>query len=452
LSDRPEGSLPFLTRPDQDLIGTISSKDGNVDIVVERVDRGKGDSLWLFSSKTLDAIPNLYAEVEAVAVKNFLPKFLVETRIAGIALFEWLALFVGIPLLYLFTAGLNRLLSLLAGRVRRFVSKTVDSSNPRLLPVPVRLLFMALAIRWVLSKGALPLLAREFWSGTAAIIAIASCVWMLIWMNGVGESFIRRRLVSRNQTGATSILRVGRRAMDFVILFAGVLTGLYLLGANLTATLAGLGVGGIAVALAAQKTLENVIGGISVIFDRAVRVGDQVKVGDNTGYVEEIGLRSTRIRTFPRTVVSVPNGQLSNVSLENISMRDKFWFHHIVSLRHQTSTATMRAILDGVNNLLAQHPSVERGSVRVRFLGFGTSSLDVELYAYVAASDFGRFLLIQQDLLLEVMEIVETAGTRLAYPSQTLYLARSNASGAANGDARLHPAATDPSAHLQDVR
>jgi len=256
-------------------------------------------------------------------------------------------------------------------------------------------------------------------------MAIAACVWMLILINEVAEGFLRRRLVSRNQTGATSILRLSRRAIDFVVAFAGVVTGLYIVGANLTATLAGLGVGGIAIALAAQKTLENVIGGISVIFDKTVQVGDLVKVGENSGNVEEIGLRSTRIRTNQRTVLSIPNGQLSNVSLENISVRDKFWFHHILSIRRQTSAATMRAILGGVNTLLTEHPSVESLSVRVRFLGFGTSSLDIEVYAYVAASDFSHFLQTQQELLLEVMEIVEAAGTQLAYPSQTLYLARS---------------------------
>ena len=352
LSDRPEG-LPFLAKPDEDVIGTIGSRGGNVDIVLERVDRGKGLYLWLFSSTTLDAIPGLYQEVEAVAVKYVIPGVLVETRIAGIALFEWLAVFVGIPLLYWFTAVLDRLLGLLARRVRRFVGKNADTSNPRFLPAPLRLLLLAVAIRWALSNGALPLLAREFWSGTATVIAIAACVWMVIQMNGAGERFLRRRLVRRNQTASTSILRLSRRAIDFVVLFAGVLTGLYFFGVNLTATIAGLGVGGIAIALAAQKTLENVIGGISVIFDQAVRVGDVVKVGDNTGLVEEIGIRSTRIRTPQRTVLTIPNGQLSNVSLENFSIRDKFWFHHIVNLRRPTSAATMRAILDGVNSLLA---------------------------------------------------------------------------------------------------
>jgi MscS family membrane protein len=152
--------------------------------------------------------------------------------------------------------------------------------------------------------------------------------------------------------------------------------------------------------------------------------------------VEHIGLRSTSIRTVDRTLVSIPNGQLSNVSLENISSRDKFWFHHILSLPYDTPASAMRAILDGVNQLLAQNSSVESSSVRVRFLGFGTSTLNVELFAYVIAADQSTFLKTQQALLLDSMEIVHAAGTRLAYPSQTLYLDTSNGLGVADGKAR----------------
>jgi MscS family membrane protein len=120
--------------------------------------------------------------------------------------------------------------------------------------------------------------------------------------------------------------------------------------------LAGLGVGGIAVALAAQKTLENVIGGASIIFDGAVRVGDLLKVGETLGTVEDIGLRSTRLRTFDRTVFTVPNGQIANVSLENLSLRDSFWFHHIFSLRYETTAAQMRSVPQGITGLLEKYP------------------------------------------------------------------------------------------------
>lgn len=324
----------------------------------------------------------------------------------------------------------SRLLGLVAGRIRRKVSKSAGSSPRHLIPRPLRFLLLAVVIRLALSNTNLPLLAREFWSGASTVIAILGSVWLLIEINAAFVGFLSRRLFRRNQAAATSTLLLTRRAVDFLIVSAGLLVGLYHFGVNPATTLAGLGVGSIAIALAAQKTLENIIGGISVISDRTLRVGDTVKAGENTGFVELIGLRSTRIRTPQRTVVSIPNGQLSTVSLENLSIRDKFWFHHTVSLQRQTLASAMRAILDGIENLLTQHPSVETNSVRVRFVAFGTSSLDIELYAYVAAGDYAHFLQTQQDLLLNVMDIVQKAGASLAYPSQTLYLNRSNAAGA----------------------
>jgi MscS family membrane protein len=192
---------------------------------------------------------------------------------------------------------------------------------------------------------------------------------------------------------------------------------------NASAAVAGLGVGGIAVALAAQKTLENVIGGASVITDQPVRVGDWLKVGETTGEVIEIGLRSLRIVTPDRTVVSIPNGQIANATLENFSLRDKFWFHHFLGLRYGTSIAQLRSLLPQLSELLTSRPEVDTNSVRIRFLRFGVSSLDVELFAYIIARDFPHFLEIQQELLLGVLEVVQAAGTDIAVPSTAVYLA-----------------------------
>lgn len=437
LSDRPEGSLPFLTKPDLDLIGTISSStNGQVDILVERVASQKNGPVWLFSRQTLDLIPDVFDEVKAVSVEDALPTFLVRTRLAGVALFEWLAVFLGLPLLYLATGLLSRAVSPWVGRMRRHLRNNASLPNP-VLPNPVRLLLLALIVRWGLTKIALPLLARQFWTGTAAMIAVAGCVWLMVLLNGRGEYYLRRRLERMNNTGATSVLRLGRRMIDLLIIFIGMLVGLQYFGVKATAALAGLGVGGIAVALAAQKTLENVIGGISLIFDKAVRPGDQLSTGATNGVVEYIGLRSTRIRTFERTVVSVPNGQLANVQLENFSARDKFWFHHNVSLRYETTATMMRSIVDGISSMLQRHNLVEGGSARVQFLRFGASSFDVEIFAYIVARDWDQFLQIQQELLLQVMEIVEAAGTRMALPSQTTYLVSDPASNGGGSIGRL---------------
>jgi MscS family membrane protein len=345
LSDKPEGSLSNPLKPDQDPVGTINSENGNVDIFVERVDRGKSGSLWLFSSKTLDSIPDLYDEVNVVSVDNVLPQFLVNTRFGGIVLFEWLAVFVGMPLLYFLTVVLNRFLSHLIGLLRQRPDKKPDLANRDFLPMPLRLLLLAFVIRWITSKVGLPLVARQFWSGTATIITIVASVWLLILFASWAEEYTRRRLRSRTHTGAISMVRLTRWVFDLLVVFAGVLVTLHYFRVNATAALAGLGVGGIAVALAAQKTLENVIGGVSLIFDQAVCVGDLLKVGDTQGTVADIGLRSTRIRTLDRTVVSVPNAQIANMSLEDISSRDKFWFHPILALRYGTTSPQMSTVL-----------------------------------------------------------------------------------------------------------
>lgn len=443
LSDSPEGSLANPLKPNQDVVGTIALSNGKVEIWLERVEQEKLGKIWLFSGATLEAIPGAYDEIDVVPIENLMPHFLVKTRLLRIPLFELLAVFVGLPLCYFFTLLLDRLISPLAGMARRLLRRQPDLPNPRFLSTPVRLLLLAFAIHWALSEVGLPLMARYFWYTTAAVITTAACVWIAILFCSWGERKIQQRLERRNLTGATSVLRLSRRIADGLIIFAGILVVLRYFGVNPTAALAGLGVGGIAVALAAQKTLENVIGGISVIFDQPVRVGDFLKFGEKTtGTVESIGLRSTRIRTLDRTVISVPNGQLAAMSLENYSVRDKFWLHPILGLRYETTSAQIRTITGHLRKMLEAQPLVDPNSVRVRFIRMGSFSLDVEVCAYVNARDWSHFLEVQEGLLLEMMRIVESAGAQLAFPSQTMYLA-SDSIAPENGlpaSSKTHPA------------
>jgi MscS family membrane protein len=420
ISDEPEGSQRDPLKPDEDLVGVIQTANGDLDILVERVDRGKAGKVWLFSRKTLASIPDAFQELNKSPLERFLPDFMITTQVAEIPLFEWVAIFVGMPLLYLLTGVLNRILSLAAGIVRRKLSRNAALRNPRVLRPPFRLLLLALAIRWLVSKVPLPLLARQFWSTTALMIAVVACMWLLMLLNEIGErSLVRRR---RSLSGAASALRLVRRLIDGLILFAGLLFTLHRFGISLTATLAGLGVGGIAVALAAQKTLENVIAGVSLIADQAVRVGDVLSLGDIQGTVEELGLRSTRIRTIDRTVVSLPNGQIANMRLETLSVRDRFLFHPVVGLHYETTAVELRSFSAGVRTLLSGHDNVDLASMRVRFVRFGASSVDVEIFAYVFASDWNNFLEIQEELLYGVTDMVQKVGAAIALPSQTLYL------------------------------
>ena len=418
LSDSPEGSVSDL-KTEQDLVGTISGAQGNIDILVERVSRGKAGALWLFSKETLDRIPDLFQEINAVSIDNVLPQFLTTTRIAGFELFQWLGVFVGLPAVYALTLLLNWILSRLAGLVRRRVRGRANLPDPVIVPMPARLILVALVIREVLTKFSLPLLARQFWATTASLLVLTACVWLLLILDRTVEGYFRRRLVRQGNMAASSVVRLARRILDTLAVFGGLLVALHHFGVNPTAALAGLGVGGIAVALAAQRTLENVIGGISIIFDGAVRVGDTLKVGDALGTVIDIGLRSTRLRTLDRTIVSVPNGQIANLALENLTSRDKFWFHPNLKLRAGTTAAQLHSVLEALRGLLAHHPQIEPASARVQLLGFGAWSVDVEVFAYVRAKDSNHFLAVQGELLLRITEILEAAEIQFAFQPPT---------------------------------
>ena len=286
ISDRPEGSLFYPGEPDQDFIGTIESVNGGVDLTVERLNRGNLGSIWLFSRKTLQSIPALYKEVNSVQIERFLPLFFADTRIAGIPVFQFVALLVGLPLLYFLTGCINLIVRASARLIRRRFPENGYLSRTELLPKPVRLLMLAALIQWALRQVTLPLLARQFWSGVAALFTICGAGWLAILLNAWAERHVQRQLHRRNLAGSVSILRFIRRAADVTAIVVGILITLRHFGVNVSTAVAGLGLGGIAVAFAAQKTLENVIGGLSLIFDQSVRVGDFVKVADTMGTVE----------------------------------------------------------------------------------------------------------------------------------------------------------------------
>ena len=378
VSDAPQGSRSNPLRPDEDVVGVVSSAMGDVEIVLERVTRGSSGQIWLFSTATVAAVPALYNEVMVGWSNRLLPSALATPR--GTRLFEWTVVLLVMPIVYLLTVVLNRALTPSIRWFWRKLSGRSVLSDRSALPTPVRLLILALAIRWTVSALPLSLLIRQFWSNVASLFTIAGIVWVLIFLNGEIERHVQRRFPRLRQPAAATLVRLLRRVGDLLVIFTGLLAILRHFGVDATPALAGLGVGGIAVALAAQKTLENVIAGASLVFDQAVRVGDTLKIGEVQGTVDHIGLRSTRMRTPDRTVVSVPNSQIANMSLETLSARDKFWFHPVIGIGYETRPQQLRAVVDGIRRLLNEHPLIERESVRVRFVNLGRYSLDIDIF------------------------------------------------------------------------
>lgn len=422
ISTNPEGN-PENGIPDQQTVGTFSVGDADVPVVLVRVNDPDSGKIWLFSADTLSKIPDLYDNVEAHQVETRLPQSLVKNLLAGMPLWQWLALIVAIPVavgigwvVVLFLA-IPRLLYL------RF-KKQPDLHSYRRVSMPLLLCFAAIVHRIIASYFGLPLLPRFYYSRTMGVLASIGFFWFLLRVAGLIMQRLRRHAISMGRTGTGTLMVLGERLLAALIVVVAVLSILGILGFNLTTVLAGLGIGGIAIAFAAQKTLENLFGGISVLADEVIRVGDYCRFADRTGTVEDISLRSTRVRTDARTELSIPNGTLATMSIENFTRRNKILFNPVLSIRYDTTGDQLRYLLAEVRRILYQHPMVESGTASVRFANFDPSALRLEIFSYVLTQDSNEFAAVREDLLLRIMEIVEHSGTGFAFPTQTLYLGR----------------------------
>jgi MscS family membrane protein len=421
LSNKPEGYLNDNLPPSKERVGTVKTSSGSLDILLERVGRGNNPPIWLFSAETLIKVPEMYKELDVWTIDTYLPKFLVNTWFLWFPLWKWFLVPLLIPLLFGLSILVTRLFTFMLLLFVRRIGKVRADQHVVRLTGPLRILVFASAI-WFVSFLSRSVIASVFWTYVAATLTVIGATWLCVRV--IDALFkLKQRQLTITSSEKISMVQLGRKLSKIMAVIVGTLVIFYIAGINIAAVLTGLGIGGIAVAFAAQKTLENLFGGIMIISDQPIRVGDFCRAGDYIGTVENIGLRSTRIRTLKRTVVSVPNGQLALMSLENYAMRDKIWFHHTLQLRYETTADQLRYILAEIRKMLYEHSKVESPSARIRFIGFGKSSLDLEVFAYVLETQYEAFLPIQEDLLLRILDIIEASGTGIAFPSQTTYIA-----------------------------
>jgi MscS family membrane protein len=404
-------------------LGTLSSGDVEVDLDLVRVSDPSAGKIWLISADTLAKVPELYDQVSARQVEKKLPSFLVKHQIGGVPLWQWLALLVALPV----AAGIGWLvLVLLEVPVRWWARRRgqVEIANWRSVSAPAWLLTGTLAHQVFVRYLGIALLPRHYYFQFTSILLILSTTWIFWRVVRWSLRRVRNRALARGHAGTGSLMLLGERILKAVIFVAGALAVLGSLGFNMSTALAGLGIGGLAIGFGAQKTIENLFGGVSVLGDEVFRVGDTCRFGDRTGVVEDIGLRSTRIRTEERTLVAIPNGTVATINLENLSRRDKILFKTNLGLRPESKPDHVRFVLTEVRRLLYSHPKVETKTVRVRLTDVAGSSLNVESLSYILTRDFNEFAAIREDLLLRIMDVMEDSGGGLALPGQTLYLRR----------------------------
>ena len=422
LSDDPEGAHDDGLPARRDLLGRIATNQGPLSIVLERVARDDGVLIWKFSQATVARIPELYREFGYGPVGEVLPPVLVERRPLGIALWQWIALFVLAGLAVL----LGRLVVALGLRTVRFFRRKRPAEEVVKLPpeaVPPLRLLVAIGVFHIGRRALslLPVAIQPSFNLVEGLIAVIALTWLGLRLMDVVRDMARLAVIRRGQMTTLPAIDLAERVAKLVVLVLGLLTVLGVVGVNITALVAGLGVGGIAIALAAQKTLEHLFGGLTLIADQPVKVGDFCRFGDQVGTVERIGLRSTRVRTLDRTVVSVPNGDFAGLRLENFAERDRIWLQAKLGLRHETTPDQLRHVLIHLRELLYAHPRIDPDPARVRFMGFGAYSLDLEIYAYVRTADYNEFLAVREDVYLRIMDVVAASGTGFAFPLQTQY-------------------------------
>jgi MscS family membrane protein len=408
LSRDPEGDLSDGLSPSREGLATFQLEGKPSELDLDRVELKPGFKVWLVSADSLPLIPKAHELLTETPLEKKLPQLLVTHELLDTPVWRWIAL-LAIGFVLWFGAGLfSRALVLTFGRL--------TNGNASQLRKPVRVCLAIAGARGAMALAPPSALPRMY---IERALAMAFALG-LAWAGAAAVDYIaerwRTRLDPRMKAMTYSVLPLGRQVIKILFFLIAILAVVSAWGYNTTTILAGLGVGGIAIALAAQKTIENLFGGISVISDRPVLVGDFCRFGAHVGTVMHIGLRSTRIRTLDRTILSVPNCQFSATELENFSARDKIWFHVTLSLRRDTTSDQVRRVVSALGDILKQHSKVETGDIPVRFVGIGNYSLDVEVFAYVTTSDYDVFLGVQQELLLEMLQAVERVGAALAVP------------------------------------
>jgi MscS family membrane protein len=419
LSRESTGSATDNSQASRELVGTVKTDQESLDIVVERVQRRGEPPIWLFSSDTLTQIPRLSERLSEPAFEQKLPRWM-ETQLFSIPIWRWLAIMLAICLMLALAALLSRLLRWLLGPALGKILPVSGERIIRKLQLPLFILLVSASMRFF-SRYSLTVLSRQFWNESAIVLLVAGTTLLLVRVSDLAAVYLTQGPGGTVAVARATFVGVAVRVFKIAAVLLACLALLSRAGVDVSALVAGLGIGGIALALGAQKTLENFFGGITIVGQKALRVGDLCKIGDDMGTVEDIGLSSLKLRTADRCVVTLPNSKVAQQSIQNYSLRDKFLVQKSFSLRHDTSSEQVTAVQSRIDRLLQETEEIEKISARVRLIELGASGLRMEIWAYLLISptaDFARCVEAQERLFIGVLRILEETSTAIAIPGQ----------------------------------
>ena len=419
INNTPEGNLSDQLPPSQENVGVINVGDKSVPLVLERVASKQGEQYWQFSNDTLSSIPEVIENYQPTLVSRYTIDSLDGKKLFGYQISDILAALAIIVSSFIFTYIvvwlLYYLLKLIYPRLR---GETLPLPNNVILPLTV--VITALILAEVMVYAGISVTLREPIKRFTDIASWVATTWLLLRV--IDSIFTRAVNLSykKNYTERVSILGLLRKVVKALLLIFAVIVIFGNLGFDLTTGIAALGVGGLALALGAQKTIENLVGSVVVVADSPVRIGDYCKFGTYEGTVVDIGIRSSRVRTLSRTIVTVPNGDFSSMQIENFTSRDMFRFLHQLYLKRTADIEVVFKMVKDLDAFLDEHYLTNQEWNQVNILELRQDCYVIQLQAYVNANGITEFYDKQNVLFVDILNQVAKYKVEHALPTQQL--------------------------------
>jgi MscS family membrane protein len=395
-------NLPYLPGPAKQLSDTYRALSGD-------------DTATIF-----DIISNSPLGLDRVIPTRWMVRLpgWAKAQIAGVAIWQWLGLVFGLLVSALFVFGVYRL-------ARRLARRRTDESGWgwRAVLTPVAVIIVASLILPLVS------LILRIGGDPREAIAIAQTIGVFVgaaWLSVIGASVLGEALSASEHLTRSSLdsqlIRLGMRFAGIIVAVALLLEGANELGFPAYSVLAGLGIGGLAIALAARDSLANLLGSVLIMVEKPFRVGHRIRVSGTEGTVEDVGFRSTRVRTSDNSLISIPNNTVVNATVENLSARIRFRQRLVIQLTYGTEAEKLQTFALGVEQLLANHPTTLKDNFYVRFNDLGESSLNFLVMFHLLVGDYGEELKERELILYQIVELAKTIGVEFAFPTRTLYV------------------------------
>lgn len=430
VTDIPSGSQSDDLPPEKEEIGRVPGRRALEPVRMRRVEvpdvqNPTAPSLlvWKFTDGTAMRSLLWYQGLSDLRLRERLPNKLLRMGPGGLLLWEWLAL----PVFLVISIAFGVLISTLAHWVLMPLARRTSAHWDDLLVAslrqPMRLIVASLLLGWVMPYLLITAQAERFMTKLARVGVFLGIFWAVWKFVDVVVKLIRDSTWLKNHPAARGIVPLGYRVAEITVLAVALIMALQELGYPVTSLVAGLGIGGLAVALAAQKTVEHLFGGVMMSLDQPMRLGDLVIVEGRQGWVEHIGLRSTTIRTLDRSLLNIPNGKLADMVIESLAARDHMRLHLVLGVTYDLTADKMERLRAALAAYLQKHPRLWNGQpFRCHFSEFGSSSLDIEIMAWFQESDWDRFLDLRHSVLIDLMRILEAEGAQVAFPTRTVHL------------------------------